>query len=64
MKKQVIEHAGIPVGIMVPEQDHFRFIAVKFHVYALNDQRFASAQEIRQAIRRLLADDGHLAAAA
>jgi hypothetical protein len=51
MQKQVIEYGGEPVGIVVPDQDRLRFIAVKFHVIDLDDQRFASADEVRLAIR-------------
>ena len=32
MKKQVIEYAGVPVGIVIPDEDRLKFIAVKFHV--------------------------------
>lgn len=33
MAKQVIEYAGVPVGIVVPDKDLLKFIAVKFHVH-------------------------------
>jgi hypothetical protein len=55
MKKQVIEYAGVPVGIVVPDADRLKFIAVKYHVYDLDEQRFGSADEVRLAIRNLLA---------
>lgn len=32
MKKQVIEYAGIPVGITIPDGDRVKFIAVKYPV--------------------------------
>ncbi|SIR21165.1 hypothetical protein SAMN05880590_11411 [Rhizobium sp. RU35A] len=51
MQKQVIEYGGEPVGIVVPDQGRLRFIAVKFHVIDLDEQRFASADEVRLAIR-------------
>jgi len=54
MKKQVIEYAGIPVGISVPEGDRLKFIAVKFHVIDLDEHRFGSADEVRLAIRDLV----------
>jgi hypothetical protein len=54
MKKQVIEYAGVPVGIVVPDDDQLRFIAVKFHVHDLDERRFGSADEVRVAIRDLL----------
>ena len=55
MKKQVIEYAGVPVGIVVPDADRLKFIAVKYHVHDLDEQRFGSADEVRLAIRNLLA---------
>lgn len=51
MQKQVIEYGGEPVGIVVPDNDRLKFIAVKFHVIDLDEQRFASADEARLAIR-------------
>ncbi|MBP2551218.1 hypothetical protein J2858_004159 [Neorhizobium galegae] len=51
MQKQVIEYGGEPVGIVVPDQDRLKFIAVKFHVIDLDEQRFSSADEVRLAIR-------------
>ncbi len=54
MQRQVIEFGGLPVGIAVPDGEKLRFIAVKFHVIALDDRRFASAGEIRMAIRHHL----------
>ncbi|MDI7861828.1 hypothetical protein MRS76_07645 [Rhizobiaceae bacterium n13] len=54
MKRQVIEFAGEPVGIVVPDQDRLKFIAVKFHVHDLDERRFASADEVRVAIGDLL----------
>ncbi len=55
MKKQVIEYAGVPVGIVVPDEDKLRFIAVKYHVHDLDEHRFGSADEVQLAIRDLLA---------
>ena len=54
MKKQVIEYAGVPVGIVIPDEDRLKFIAVKFHVIDLDEQRFNSADEVRLAIRDLV----------
>lgn len=54
MQKQVIEYAGEPVGIVVPDADRLKFIAVKFHVIDLDEQRFGSAEEVRIAIRNLV----------
>lgn len=52
--KQVIEYSGIPVGILVPENDRFKFIAVKFHVYDLDGQYFPSAMHVLQAIHNII----------
>jgi hypothetical protein len=50
MKKEVVEFAGIPVGIVVPDTDMLRFIAVKFHVIDLDNQRFKTVAAVKQAI--------------
>lgn len=54
MQRQVIEFAGEPVGIVVPDENRLKFIAVKFHVHDLDDQRFDSADDVRVAIRNLV----------
>ncbi len=54
MQKQVIEYGGEPVGIVVPDNDRLKFIAVKFHVIDLDEHRFGSADEVRLAIRDLV----------
>jgi len=56
MQKQVIEFAGEPVGIVVPDDNRLKFIAVKFHVHDLDEQRFDSAEDVRVAIRNLVRD--------
>ena len=55
MQKQVIEFAGVPVGIVIPDADRLKFIAVKFHVHDLDEQHFDSPAEVKRAIRDLLA---------
>ncbi len=57
MQKQVIDYAGLPVGIVVPDGDALKFIAVKYHVIDLDGRRFKSAGEVRMAIRDHLAGD-------
>jgi hypothetical protein len=56
MKKQVIEIGGEAVGVVVPDKDRLKFMAVKYSVWDLDSQRFSSADEVRAAIRRLLND--------
>lgn len=54
MQKQVIEFGGEPVGIVVPDHDRLKFIAVKFHVIDLDEQRFDTPDDVRLAIRDLV----------
>ncbi len=54
MQKQVVEYAGVPVGILVPDADRMKFIAVKFHVHDLDERHFDSANDVKAAIRDLL----------
>ncbi|MBB4183894.1 hypothetical protein [Sinorhizobium terangae] len=58
MSKQVIEYGGEAVGVVVPDEDRLKFLAVKYHVWDLDAQRFRSADEARAAIGRLLAGQG------
>ena len=51
MQKAVIEFGGIPVGIVVPFEGTFRFMAVKYHVMGLDGHRFRSLGEVNNAIR-------------
>ncbi|WP_075292385.1 hypothetical protein [Pararhizobium arenae] len=55
MNKQVIEFAGEAVGVVVPEADYLKFVAVKYHVWDLDSRRFGSADEARAAVRQLVA---------
>jgi hypothetical protein len=54
MAKQVIEYAGVPVGIVVPDKDLLKFIAVKFHVHDLDGQHFAAPSDVQRAIHKLM----------
>lgn len=54
MDKQVIEYAGEPVGIAVPQNGKLKFIAVKFHVMDLDDHVFATTEAMNAAIHRLV----------
>ncbi|NTG89143.1 hypothetical protein G6L15_23565 [Agrobacterium rhizogenes] len=59
MAKQVIEYAGVPVGIVVPDRNLLKFIAVKFHVHDLDGQHFASASDVQRAIHKLILASGN-----
>jgi len=52
MIKQEIEYEGVPVGIVVPDCGRLKFVAVKFHVHALDGQRFSSVADVLVAIDR------------
>lgn len=54
MDKQVIEFAGQPVGIVIPEDGMLKFIAVKFHVHDLDNHKFHSPTEVVRAIAKML----------
>jgi hypothetical protein len=54
MQKQVIEFAGQPVGIVVPDEGMLKFIAVKFHVHDLDNHRFASPADVVRAIGKMM----------
>jgi hypothetical protein len=54
MQKQVIEFAGQPVGIVVPDEGMLKFIAVKFHVHDLDNERFHSPADVVRAIAKML----------
>ncbi|AJY45820.1 hypothetical protein [Martelella endophytica] len=55
MKKQMIEFGGQPVGIVVPENGRLKFVAVKFHVHALDGELYDTMDELRNAIRAQVA---------
>ncbi|WP_176082836.1 hypothetical protein [Martelella sp. HB161492] len=50
MKKQMVEYAGQPVGIVVPDNGRLRFVAVKFHVHELDGRFYNTMDELRRAI--------------
>lgn len=50
MHKQVVEYAGVPVGILVPRDDSLTFLAVKYNVIGLDGKRFTSLSDARSAI--------------
>jgi len=54
MEKQVIEYAGIPVGITIPDGDRLKFIAVKYPVIGLDGGTYKSLGELQSAIHQHL----------
>jgi hypothetical protein len=53
MTKQVVEYAGQPVGIAVPENGNLKFIAVKFQAMELDNHIYPSVAAIQHAMRSL-----------
>lgn len=63
MSKQVIEHDGIPVGIVIPHTpDLLRFIAVKYHVIDLDNRVYPTVNALQAEIRRHVTGQTALAA--
>lgn len=54
MNKQVIEFGGEAVGVVVPDADRLKFVAVKYHVWDLDSRYFRTADEARVAVRQLI----------
>lgn len=50
LEKQVVEYAGLPVGIVVPDHGRLKFLAVKFDVHFLDGRHFASIDDVVHAI--------------
>lgn len=54
MQKQVIEFNGEAVGALMREDNGFRFLAVKFGVWALDGRLFSNPSEAKRAVKALL----------
>lgn len=52
MKKQVIEYAGVPVGISIPDGNRVKFIAVKYPVIDLDGGSYDSIRDLQAAIHK------------
>lgn len=48
----VIEVAGEPLGVVVPDNGGFRFVAVKLPAFPIDGQHFASIQIARAAVSK------------
>lgn len=62
MHKSVVEFGGVPVGIVIPLDGAFQFMAVKFHVMGLDGHRFRSLSDVKNAIRAHLSGGTAIAA--
>lgn len=54
-RSTVIEAAGQAVGILVPEDSRFRFVAVKYPVWSLDGTVFPTEDLAREAAQALMA---------
>lgn len=48
-KPITIEVDGEPLGVVVPEEAGFKFLAVRFNVFAIDGQVFESVEAAQQA---------------
>lgn len=55
MKKQVIEYAGVPVGISIPDGNRIKFIAVKYPVIDLDGGSYDTIRDLHTAIHAHMA---------
>ncbi len=55
-KPIIIAVAGMPLGVVVPQGDRFRFMAVKLDVWPLEGRVFDSVEAANAAAARLLAE--------
>lgn len=55
-KPIVIEVSGEPLGVVVPDADGFKFLAVKFPVFGIDGHRFETVEAAQLAARAILAD--------
>jgi hypothetical protein len=51
MKRQAIVHGGQAVGALMPDGNLFRFVAVKFSVWALDGRLFESPEAVQHAVK-------------
>lgn len=56
-KPITIEVDGEPLGVVVPDEAGFRFLAVRFNAFAIDGQVFATVEAARQAASTALAGD-------
>ncbi|QQR38769.1 hypothetical protein [Devosia rhizoryzae] len=51
LKPIVIEVGGEPQGVVVPDAEGYRFLAVKLPAFAIDGQRFANVELAHVAVR-------------
>jgi hypothetical protein len=55
-KPIVIEVSGEPLGVVVPENDGYKFLAVNFPVFGIDGHRFETVEAAQLAARAILDD--------
>lgn len=53
----VIEVAGEPLGVVVPEADGYRFLAVRLPAFPIDGQHFANIELAHLAVSRAVRDN-------
>jgi len=56
-KPITIEVDGEPLGVVVPEDAGFRFLAVRFNAFAIDGQIFASIEAAQEAVSVAISDE-------
>jgi hypothetical protein len=56
LKPIVIEVGGEPQGVVVPEAEGFRFLAVKLPAFPIDGQRFADVEAAHFAVSQVVLD--------
>ena len=56
-KPIAIEVEGEPLGVVIPGEDGFRFLAVRFHAFPIDGQIFESVEAAREAASHALSDN-------
>lgn len=57
-KPIVIEVAGEPLGVVVPQAQGFRFLAVKLPAFAIDGQHFPSIEQAHLAVSQAVREHG------
>lgn len=54
----VIEVAGEPLGVVVPNADGYRFLAVKLPAFSVDGQQFETVEKAHFAVSQAVRKDG------
>lgn len=56
-KPVTIEVDGEPLGVVIPDPEGFRFLAVRFNAFGMDGQTFDSVEAAQAAVSEALADE-------